>query len=121
MSRRWLLSLLCLSLGALFLVQPTRARYDLRVDETKTKLTFQELAPELSLAVVNGSGRTLAMTVHVELVDPNDAVAVAVTKKLSIGPGNQVLTFTLPTRTRDFSPDETQNILLYRLRYRLTP
>lgn len=121
MSRRWLLSLLCLSLGALFLVQPTRARYDLRVDEAKTKLTFQELAPDLSLAVVNGSGRTLAMTVHVELVDPNDAVAVAVTKKLSLGPGNQVLTFTLPARTRDFSPDEKQNILLYRLRYRLTP
>src|SRR6185369_3824540 len=40
MSRRWLLSLLCLSLGALFFVQSTRARYDLRVDEAKTKLKF---------------------------------------------------------------------------------
>jgi hypothetical protein len=78
MSRRWLLSLLCLSLSALFFVQSTRARYDLRVDEAKTKLTFQELAPQLSLAVVNGSGELVSTLVHAELVHTHDSVVASV-------------------------------------------
>jgi len=59
--------------------------------------------------------------VQVQLVDPGDSVVAAVSRKFTIGAGNQILTFTLPTRTRDFSPDEKDNIILYRLRYQLTP
>src|SRR4029078_8378817 len=74
MSRLWLLSLLCLSLGALCFVQLTRARCNFRVDEAKTKRTFQELAQRLSLAVLNGSGKVISTMVHLELVETNDVV-----------------------------------------------
>jgi len=75
----------------------------------------------LSLAVVNGSGNVIITKVHIELVNTDDAVVASVSKKFSIGTGNQVLSLTLPTRTRDFSPDEKADILLYRLRYQLIP
>jgi hypothetical protein len=101
MSRLWLLSLLWLSLGALSFVQPTRARYDLRVDEAKTKLTLQKLAPQLSLAVVNGSGHVISPMVHIELVDTSDAVISQRDKNGSSTPKQLLST----PRIRGFFPE----------------
>ena len=84
MSRRWLLSLLCLSLVALVFTKTARAHSDIRAYEAKTKLTFQELVPQLSLAVVNGSGPKLSTLVQVEFVAPNDTVVDAVFKPQSV-------------------------------------
>ncbi|HSE22364.1 MAG TPA: alpha-2-macroglobulin family protein [Pyrinomonadaceae bacterium] len=101
MSRLWLLSLLCLSLDALFFVQPTQARYDLSVNEAKTKLTFQELAPQLSLAVVNGSGKLISTMVHIELVDTSEAVISRPIKNGSSAPKQLLST----PRIRGFFPE----------------
>src|ERR1700752_1307064 len=121
MGRKWLLSLLCLLVVCLLVVvQSTSARFELRVNEAKTKLTFNELAPELALVVENG-GKPLVAEIKVELIDTGNRVVAAVSDKIDLKTGSQRVLFTRPTRTRDFSPEEKSDILWYRLRYQVTP
>src|SRR6201988_2483991 len=121
MGRKWLLSLLCLLVVCLLVVvQSTSARFELRVNEAKTKLTFNELAPELALVVENG-GKPLVAEIKVELIDTGNRVVAAVSDKIDLKTGSQRVLFTLPTKTRDFSPEEKSELLSYRLRYQVTP
>jgi hypothetical protein len=121
MSRRWLLSLICLSIVSFLFVQNTSARFELSVDETATVISLKELAPELSLATFNGTGKPLDASVRVEFIDPSDTVVSTLSQNVTINTGRQKLNLTLPFRTRDFSPNENHKILWYRLRYVITP
>jgi hypothetical protein len=71
MSRRWLLSLLCLSVSVLCLVPLTRAGGDVRVNEADTKFLLDKDPAEVVLAIENSTGKTMDARVVVELLDPN--------------------------------------------------
>jgi hypothetical protein len=70
MSRRWLLSLLCLAVLFLSFVQFTRARGELRVDETNSSILLQKAPAEVLLAVENPSAADVAANIQLELLDP---------------------------------------------------
>ena len=70
MSRRWLLSLLCLSAAVVF-VQLSSARSGLSVNEPATKFLVQDQAVVV-LEVVNPSSQNLPVHLKLPLLDPKD-------------------------------------------------
>src|SRR5215203_5870973 len=120
MSHRWLLSLLCLSLLFLSLVQLTRAGGDLRVNEALTKLLFEKEPAEVLLAVENSTGETLKVRVQLELLDPQSQLTSQAAKVESIGTGSQLLSLSLPLSFSNLKQKDRRQFLWYRLRYRLT-
>ena len=121
MSRRWLLSLLCLSVSLLLLVQLTRAHGELRVSEAKTRILLQKEPAEVLLAVENLSDEIQNTRVEVELLDPRNRVASNVTQIQAIERGNQTLTLSLPIYVSKLKEKDRSQLLWYRLHYRLRP
>jgi hypothetical protein len=121
MSRRWLLSLLCLLVVSILFVQNTRARLELSVDEGATVISLKELSPQLLLATSNKTGKSIDATARIDILDTDDNVVGSLSEKVTIAPGSQKIALTLPLRTRDFSPNENSRIPWYRLRYLITP
>ncbi len=120
MSRRWLLSLLCLSVSLPLLVQLTRARGELRVNEAKTSILLQKEPAEVLLAVENLSGEIQNTRVQVELLDPRNRIASNVTRIQAIERGNQTLTLSLPIYVSKLKEKDRSQLLWYRLHYRLS-
>src|SRR6267142_5172722 len=111
MNRRWLLSLVCLSISLLLFAQVSSARIGLKVNEAATRFSFKELAPEVSLVVENGSNQAFSAVVRLELLDPSNKVTASTERKVGLKTGSQKLLFTLPLNTRDLSPGEESKVL----------
>jgi hypothetical protein len=120
MSRRWLLSLICISCALLFLSRVSNAKFELRVDEKLTRVFLKELAPDVSLVVENGSKDPVRVAISLQLLAPSNKVSASTERKLELKSGRQTVPFTLPLKSRDLTPDE-DDILWYRIHYRITP
>src|SRR5689334_15463849 len=96
MSRRWLLSLLCLAVLFGSLVQLARARGELRVNETNTSISFEKDPAEVYLAVENLSTVSVNANVQLELVNPSNITVAKTTQVQSIALGSQKLKLSLP-------------------------
>jgi hypothetical protein len=121
MGRRWLLFLVCLGCSLPFLGAVTNARFELKVDERACRVLLKDLAPQVSLAVENGSRETITARIRLELLTPRDTVSAATESRVEIKSGSQKLPFTLPFKTRDLTPYEEDEALWYRLHYRIIP
>ena len=119
MCRRWLLFLVCLGCTLPFLGQVSNARFEIKVDERATRVYFRELSPEVSLVVVNGAQTTQRARIRLELLDPHNQATATVDRRIDLKSGSQKLPFTLPTKTRDLTPDTNSQVLWYRLHYRI--
>ena len=120
MSRRWLLSLLCLSVFFLSLVQLTGARGEFKVNESTTRILLDKKPAKVLLAVENSTGETLNTTVDIQLLDPRNNTRASLSQLQSIGPGSQKLSFVLPFSFSNLNEIEGSELLWYRLRYRVT-
>ncbi len=120
MSRRWLLSLLCLSVVFLSFVQLTHSRAALRVNETSSKILFEKDPAEVVLAVENPASNVNA-NVQLELLDPDNKLIAKTAQGQSISRGNQNLSLSLPFTLSRAGEKERSRILLYRLHYHLSP
>ena len=120
MSRRGLLSLLCLSVLLLLLVPLTHAGGDVKVDESRTSILIQTEPVEVQLAVTNSTGKSLTATVQLELLDPHDRVAAKTSSTQQIAPGSQTLNFSIPFALTKLTDKERRELIWYRLRYRLS-
>jgi hypothetical protein len=89
MSRRWLLSLLCLSLVFLCLVPLTHAGGDVRVNETETQILLEKDPVEVLLAVENSSGEPLHARVEIKFLDPKNNNVANTTQVQSLKSGTQ--------------------------------
>src|SRR5690242_111632 len=96
MSRRGLLSLLCLSFCLLALVPLTHAGGDVKVDESRTSILIQSDPVEVQLAVTNSTGASLTANVQLELLDPDDSIVAHTSSTRQLIPGNQTLKFSIP-------------------------
>jgi hypothetical protein len=121
MSRRWLLSLLCLALLFLSLVQLTRARGELRVNETSSSISFEQGPAEVYLAVENLSTASVNANVQLELLNPSNISVAKANKEQAIAVGSQKLKLSLPFAFSSTTETVRNRILLYRLHYRLSP
>src|SRR5262245_46015362 len=121
MSRKGLLSLIGLAVVAVLFVPATNARFDLKIIETATVFSFQELAPKVTLSINNGSNNPLPAVVHVELLKPGDQAIGSIETEVTLKSGQQKVQLVLPLETRDLTPQREPNILWYRLHYRVVP
>ena len=117
MSQRRLLSLFCLSLLLLLVVQLTRAGGDLSVDESRTRFVLHKDRAEVLLAVENTTGETRKASIRLELLDTHDAVLSETFQTQSVAPGSQTLRFKLPPIVADVNKFNRRDLLWYRLRY----
>ena len=121
MSHRWLLSLMCLAVLFVFVTQLTGARGELRVNETGSSVSFQKDPAEVLLAIENPSSGVVNTNVEVELLDPFNNSIAKTTQVQAIGRGSQTLKLSLPFSFSNANQRERNQILWYRLRYRLSP
>src|SRR5438552_1207038 len=112
MPRLWIIALLCLS-ASLFGLKTSAVSPILRVNETTTKVLLQKKQAKVLLALENSSTHSLTAQVSIELVDPQDCVEARVDQIETIKPGSVVIPALL-------SLNESDQILLYRLRYRIS-
>src|SRR5262245_35298144 len=120
MSRRWLLFLVCLGCTLPFLGQVSNARFEIRVDESATRVYLRELAPEASLVVINGAKEPARVSIRLELLTPSNKVAATIERMVDLKPGTHKVPFILPTKTRSLTPSEDNEILWYRLHYQVS-
>lgn len=119
MSRRWLLSLLCLSSAVVF-VQLSVANSSLRVNESATKFLVQDQAIVL-LEVVNPTAHNLSAHLRLELLDPKDVMRGLAIRDLVLRPGINRLTVPLTLSASSINKDGDRELLWYRLSYRIVP
>jgi hypothetical protein len=124
MSRRWLLSLLCLAvlfLSLAQLAQFTRARDELRVDETNSSILLEKNPAEVLLAVENPAVTIVTSKVQLEILDPHNVTVARTTEVQSIARGGQKLRLSLPFAFPSSGETARKQLLWYRLHYRLSP
>ena len=118
MSRRWLLSLLCLSAAVVF-AQLSSASTALRVDESATRFLIRDQGVVL-LEVSNPAAQNLATGLKLELLDPKDAVRALTVRELVLKPGLNKLAIPLAV-TSQFNWSDDATLPWYRLRYKIEP
>ena len=119
MSQRRLLSLFCLSVLFLCVVQLTRAGGDLSVNESDTRVVMHEDRVDVLLAVENTTGQTRQASIRLELLDTQSSVLSTTFATQPVAPGSQTLRFKLPPVLGNLNVFERSDLLWYRLRYRL--
>jgi hypothetical protein len=112
---------LCLSVSLLLLSQLSSASTAFRVDEAATRMLLEENATKVSLAVVNPLGRELAARVRLEVLDPKGLVRGSAETDETIKRGASALVLSLPVKLAELSGNERNEMLWYRLRYRIIP
>ncbi len=119
MSRRWLLSLLCLSFVVVF-VQLSSANSSLRVNESATKFLVRDNAT-VQLEVVNPAGHKVSAHLNLELLDPKDVVRGLTIRDVELQPGLNKLTLPLTLPAARINEEDDSELPWYRLRYRFDP
>lgn len=119
MSRRWLLSLLCLSAAVVF-VQLSAANNGLRVNESATRFLIQDQTIVL-LEVTNPVSQNLRVHLKLELVDPKDLTRGLAVRDVALQPGINKLSIPLTLTARSLNEDDDRALPWYRLRYRIGP
>ncbi|HEX6044068.1 MAG TPA: alpha-2-macroglobulin family protein, partial [Pyrinomonadaceae bacterium] len=120
MSRRWFLPLLCFALLVLSFVELTRAREELRVNETSSRILLAKDPAEVLLAIENPSLFAVPANVQLELLNPRNKLVATTTQAHSIASGNQTITLSLPFTFPSSNERQSKQLLLYRLHYRIS-
>ncbi len=121
MSRTRLLSLLgvfCLVVLLLY-VPLTGASVTLTVNESATRVLFEEHQTVVSLALENPLTRSEPAQIHVELIDPDNVIRAIARREATVDRGTTSLRIPisfLPIKGKD---PATEDLLWYRLRYRI--
>ncbi len=119
MSRRWLLSLLCVS-AALVLAQLSAARSGLLVNESATQFLIHD-QPLVLLEVNNPAAQNVPARMKLDLLDPKDVARAMAVRDLVLRPGVNKLSVALRPTAVDFSADADKLLAWYRLRYQIDP
>ena len=121
MSRRWLLSLLCLSVVAVALtifVQLSSAAVGLSVNESATRFLIQDRTIVV-LEVNNPTSQEVPVQLKLELIDPDDVTRGVAITDLWLKPGANKLSIPLTLSANSYQDEE--KIPWYRLRYQIRP
>ncbi|HSS18502.1 MAG TPA: alpha-2-macroglobulin family protein [Pyrinomonadaceae bacterium] len=119
MRRKLLLSLFCLCC-ALFFVRFATATDSLRVNEKASKFLIQDL-PTVALEVVNPATGTIKAQLKLELLDPRDNTRGVATRDIALQPGVNKVPVPLTPMGGLLNKDDDDELLWYRLRYRVAP
>src|SRR5258708_4279032 len=119
MSRKWLLFSFCLSV-LLTLAPLSRANLTLRVNESATRVLFEEQDTRVLLAVENSLGRRVSAHLRLELIDTDGVVRATAERDDQIKPGANIIATPIGLWLSGKAATDTRELLWYRLRYRIT-
>lgn len=119
MSRKWLLFSFCLSV-LLTLAPLSRAGLTLRVNESGTRVLFEEQDTRVLLAVENSLGRRVDTHIKLELIDTDGVVRATAEQDDQIKPGANAVAIPIALWLSGKAATDTRELLWYRLRYRIT-
>lgn len=117
MSRRWLLSLLCLSSAVVF-VQLATANSSLRVNESATRFLIQDQTIVV-MEIVNPESQSVSVQLKLELLDPKDDTRGLAARVVALEPGLNKLSIPLTLTAHSLNEHDDQALPWYRLRYRI--
>ncbi|HSP64282.1 MAG TPA: MG2 domain-containing protein, partial [Pyrinomonadaceae bacterium] len=120
MSRKWLLFSFCLSV-LLTLAPLSRAGLTLRVNESATRVLFEEQDTRVLLGVENSLGRRVDAHIKLELIDTDGVVRATAERDDQIKPGASAVAIPIALWLSGKAVTDTRELLWYRLRYRITP
>src|SRR6266550_1309584 len=120
MSRKWLLFPFCLSV-LLTLVPVSSASLTLVVNESATRVLFEEQGTRVLLSLENSLGRRVDAHVKLELIDTDGSVRALAESDAQIKPGASTVTLPIGLWLSGKSATDTREVLWYRLRYSVTP
>jgi len=117
MSRRLILSLLCVSVAVVF-VQLSSANSRFSVNEAATKFLIQDQTLVV-LEIVNPAKQNLSVRLNLELVDPDEVTRGRSWRDLVLRPGVNKVSNVLTLTTDKLNREHDENLPWYRLRYRV--
>jgi hypothetical protein len=120
MSRKWLLFPFCLSV-LLTLAPLSRASLTLRVNESATRVLFEEQGTRVLLSVENSLGRRVEAHTKLELIDTDGTVRATAEQDDQIKPGANTIVAPIGLWLSGKAATDTRELLWYRLRYRVAP
>jgi len=107
--------------AGLFSPGASAAEVGLAVDESQTLLHLRENGTAVSIALINSGSEGIAAIVDLEVLDPGDAVRAKAERELTIAPGHMAAAIELTPSLLALDARDATDLLLYRLRYRVTP
>jgi phosphoribosylformylglycinamidine (FGAM) synthase PurS component len=119
--RSWVIVLFCLFTVTLLLSQLSSASTTLRVNEAGTKVLLEDKQTKVSLAIENPTGQAFPAHVRLEILDPQGKLVAVAERDETIKRGNAALLIPLPLQFTGLNGSERNQMLWYRLRYRITP
>src|SRR2546426_7264745 len=113
MRRKWLLFPFCLSI--LFALVPvSSASLTLRVNESATRVLFDEQGTRVLFSVENLLGRRVDAHVKLELIDTDGSVRAMAESDAQIKPGANTVTLPIGVWLSGKSATDTREVLWYR-------
>ena len=91
----------------------TRARDELRVNETNSRILLGKTPAEVLLAVDNPSTNNVNANVQLELIDPRNKTIATTTQVQPVARGSQTLRLSLPFTFPSADEKERHRILWY--------
>ena len=119
MSRKWPLFLFCLFV-LIILAPLSRASLTLRVNESATRVLFEEQGTRVLLAVENSLGRRVDAHLKLELLDTDGGVRATAEREDQIKPGANTIAIPVTLWLSGKAATDTRELLWYRLRYQIS-
>jgi hypothetical protein len=117
MSRRLILSLLCVSAAVVF-VQLSSANSRFSVNEAATRFLIQDQT-SVVLEIENPAKQNLSVRLNLELLDPDESTRGHSLRDVVLRPGVNKVSNVLTLTTEKLNRDHDENLPWYRLRYRV--
>lgn len=116
------LSYVCLFAFCLFFIvsQVSSAVAVLRVDEAKIKMSLLKESAEVILPVDNSSVQTYKAVITIELLAPGGSLAASAAQRVELKPNTNTVAVPLNLSYEKLEYTKQQEILWYRLHYRIT-
>jgi hypothetical protein len=112
--------LCCLSVLP-FISQLSSAVSILQVDEAGTRVLLEDERIEVSLPVLNPTGRSLPVSIRLEMLDPDGGIRATVLQDQSLKRGSNRLVIPVPLQISAQGKENRDKVLWYRLRYSVRP
>lgn len=98
-------------------VSASRGRF--QIDESRTRLSFENGEPRIDLTIENPQDRTINARIGLEIVDANDKVRATATHEKTIRPGWTTVRVPLNLTLNSWRLERDRDLPWYRLRYSL--
>lgn len=119
--RYWVILLFSFFTVSLLFSQLSSARTTLRVNEANTRVLLEDKQTSVSLSVDNPTGQVLPAHIFIEVLDPEGKIVTTAARDETLKKGTSAIALPLTLQLSNANASDRDEILWYRLRYRVLP